>query len=204
MKNFQVSKISSTSNHIFSWSNSNDEGLIPPKVCGYVKENATVKNMDEADDRKHKDFEMKIDEELKLMSSDHNRTKRQAPEFLTILRQTRCPLLLVADYRFFNEMGGGSSKTTVNYLISLIDRVHKIYEDTIWTDKIDGQGFSGMGFIIKKIVVHRKPTEVRPNEQHYNMKRSSWDVRTLLEVFSREFTHKVSCENGAKYDSCYN
>ena len=55
-------------------------------------------------------------------------------------------------------MGGGSSKTTVNYLISLIDRVHKIYEDTIWTDKVDGQGFSGMGFIIKKIVVHRKPT----------------------------------------------
>jgi hypothetical protein len=38
------------------------------------------------------------------------------------LRQTRCPLLLVADYRFFNEMGGGNSKTTVNYLISLIDR----------------------------------------------------------------------------------
>ena len=58
-------------------------------------------------------------------------------------------------YRFFNEMGGGSSKTTVNYLISLIDRVHKIYEDTIWSDKPDGQGFSGMGFIIKKIVVHR-------------------------------------------------
>jgi disintegrin and metalloproteinase domain-containing protein 17 len=29
----------------------------------------------------------------------------------------------VADYRFFNEMGGGSSKTTVNYLISLIDRL---------------------------------------------------------------------------------
>ena len=91
------------------------------------------------------------------------------------MRQTRCPLLLVADYRFFNEMGGGSSKTTVNYLISLIDRVHKIYEDTVWMDKPDGQGFSGMGFIIKKIVVHRKPTEVRQNEQHYNMKRSSWD-----------------------------
>ena len=35
------------------------------------------------------------------------------------------------------------------------DRVHKIYEDTVWSDKPDGQGFSGMGFIIKKIVVHR-------------------------------------------------
>ena len=49
-----------------------------------------------------------------------------------------------------------------------------------------------MGFIIKKIVVHRKPTPVREGEVHYNMDRTSWDVRNLLEVFSREFTHKVS------------
>ena len=48
-----------------------------------------------------------------------------------------------------------------------------------------------MGFIIKKIVVHRKPTPVREGEVHYNMDRASWDVRNLLEVFSREFTHKV-------------
>ena len=63
-------------------------------------------------------------------------------------------------------MGGGSSKTTVNYLISLIDRVHKIYEDTVWRDSVNGQGFSGMGFIIKKIVVHKKPTEVREGEKN--------------------------------------
>ena len=62
-------------------------------------------------------------------------------------------------------MGGGSSKTTVNYLISLIDRVHKIYEDTVWRDSVNGQGFSGMGFIIKKIVVHKKPTEVREGKK---------------------------------------
>lgn len=31
--------------------------------------------------------------------------------------KTRCPLLLVADYRFFREMGGGSTKTTINYLV---------------------------------------------------------------------------------------
>ena len=67
--------------------------------------------------------------------------------------------------RFYNEMGGGSSKTTVNYLISLIDRVHKIYEDTVWRDSVNGQGFSGMGFIIKKIVVHKKPTEVREGKK---------------------------------------
>ena len=90
-------------------------------------------------------------------------------------------------------MGGGSSKTTVNYLISLIDRVHKIYEETVWRDSSGAQGFSGMGFIIKKIVVHRKPTPVREGEVHYNMDRTSWDVRNLLEVFSREFTHKDFC-----------
>ena len=83
----------------FSWSQANEQGLIPPKVCGYVKENATVdvKSKDE------NEFNSKTEEELKVLSSEQNRTKRQAPEFLTILRQTRCPLLLVADYRYSNK-----------------------------------------------------------------------------------------------------
>ena len=63
---------------------------------------------------------------------------------------------------------------------------------TILLNLAPSQGFSGMGFIIKKIVVHRKPTPVREGEVHYNMDRTSWDVRNLLEVFSREFTHKVN------------
>ena len=153
-----------------------------PKTCGYVKEETS----EEEDDEPHE-----IIQDNLILS---NRTKRQTTgELFLDLRQTRCPLLLVADYRFYKEMGGGSSKTTVNYLISLIDRVHKIYEDTIWRDSPNGQGFSGMGFIIKKIVVHKKPTEVREGEVHYNMERTTWDVRNLLEVFSREFTHKDFC-----------
>ena len=40
-------------------------------------------------------------------------------------------------------------------------------------DSQNGQGFSGMGFIIKKIVVHKKPTEVREGEVHYNMDRTT-------------------------------
>ena len=35
--------------------------------------------------------------------------------------KTRCPLLLVADYRFFREMGGGSTKSTINYLVPAVD-----------------------------------------------------------------------------------
>ena len=79
--------------------------------------------------------------ERELFDEHGHRVRRQATgELYMDLRQTRCPLLLVADYRFFSEMGGGSSKTTVNYLISLIDRVHKIYEETVWKDSSGGQG----------------------------------------------------------------
>lgn len=71
----------------------------------------------------------------------------------------------------------------LNFLqISLIDRVHKIYNDTLWQERQEQDGFKGMGFVIKKIVVHSEPTRVRGGETHYNMVREKWDVRTLLEV----------------------
>ena len=175
---------------LYSWNHPNADDFIPPKVCDYIKENGTYDGEDDVEDEYDEHGHRISREEF----DEHgHRVRRQATgELYMDLRQTRCPLLLVADYRFFSEMGGGSSKTTVNYLISLIDRVHKIYEETVWKDSSGGQGFSGMGFIIKKIVVHRKPTPVREGEVHYNMDRTSWDVRNLLEVFSREFTHKVN------------
>lgn len=49
----------------------------------------------------------------------------------------------------------------------------------------DQEGFKGMGFVIKKIVVHSEPTRVRGGEAHYNMVREKWDVRNLLEVSIR-------------------
>jgi len=51
------------------------------------------------------------------------RSKRDADsyDYMITPTRTRCPLLLVADYRFFREMGGGDTKTTINYLVS-IDR----------------------------------------------------------------------------------
>lgn len=46
-----------------------------------------------------------------------SRKKRQADQYEYTPTKTRCPLLLVADYRFFQEMGGGNTKTTINYLV---------------------------------------------------------------------------------------
>lgn len=68
-------------------------------TCGYVKEGIELESDgDEAE--------------------NHNRIRRQADQYEYTPTKTRCPLLLVADYRFFQEMGGGNTKTTINYLVS--------------------------------------------------------------------------------------
>ncbi|CAG0917009.1 unnamed protein product [Notodromas monacha] len=166
----------------FSWENADEKGE-PGRICGYVKEGED-----------HEDHDHSADDLAPEKEEAKMRTKRQEAEAYKFqLRKTRCPLLLVADYRFFKEMGGGSTKTTINYLISLIDRVHKIYTETEWRDGPTQQGFSGMGFVIKKIIVHPEVTRIAPSDSHYNMQRSSWDVRSLLEVFSRQYAHKNFC-----------
>lgn len=167
-----------------------------PGKCGYVKEGAELET-DEDDEDPHAEAYGSTEPLL----SGEKRTKRQADQYEYTPTKTRCPLLLVADYRFFQEMGSSNTKTTISYLvrklpfdveplssifffkISLIDRVHKIYNDTIWQDR-DADGFRGMGFVIKKILVHSEPTKVRGGEAHYNMIREKWDVRNLLEVIN--------------------
>ncbi|XP_047996264.1 ADAM 17-like protease [Leguminivora glycinivorella] len=189
----------------FSWANSDDANK--PRVCGYIKEGKELEEDDENDQLENKHAQSERDKYLDNIEVDHEsphkpdstsdrdahrRVKRQSDYEYTPTK-TRCPLLLVADYRFFQEMGASNTKTTISYLISLIDRVHKIYNDTVWQDRQDMDGFKGMGFVIKKILVHSEPTRVRGGEAHYNMVREKWDVRNLLEVFSREYSHKDFC-----------
>ncbi|XP_025837594.1 ADAM 17-like protease isoform X2 [Agrilus planipennis] len=163
----------------FSWDHSTlGPDQVGPKICGYVKEGSELEDKDDYESHR---------------TDTVNREKRQAEQYEYSITKTRCPLLLVADYRFYQEMGASNIKTTINYLINLIDRVHKIYNDTTWQDRQDLDGFKGMGFVIKKILVHNDPTRVRGGEAHYNMNRDKWDVRNLLEVFSREYSHKDFC-----------
>uniref|UniRef100_A0A0A9XE39 ADAM 17-like protease n=1 Tax=Lygus hesperus TaxID=30085 RepID=A0A0A9XE39_LYGHE len=152
--------------------------------CAYVKEGAHLEDdpEDELDDEEYSEAE----------DGPRARAKRQADQYEYTPTKTRCPLLLVADYRFYQEMGNSNTKITINYLISLIDRVHKIYNDTIWQDRAESEGFKGMGFVIKKIVVHSEPTRVRGGENHYNMVREKWDVRNLLENTSKTGTPSIS------------
>nr|CAH7744866.1 unnamed protein product [Callosobruchus chinensis] len=167
----------------FSWEHPTENQDAPrPKICGYVKEGTELEVDDDEDYEKDK-----------WTADQHHREKRQIDQYEYTPTKTRCPLLLVADYRFFQEMGASNTKTTINYLISLIDRVHKIYNDTSWQDRQEVDGFKGMGFVIKKIVVHSDPTRIKSGEAHYNMIRDKWDVRNLLEVFSRDPQHRNFC-----------
>lgn len=84
----------------FSWDPENLRSEdTTPKMCAYAKEGA----------------------ELEDNVTDHHIEKRQSEsqyeQSQYKFTKTRCPLLLVADYRFFQEMGGSNTKTTINYLV---------------------------------------------------------------------------------------
>ncbi|XP_037605838.1 disintegrin and metalloproteinase domain-containing protein 17 isoform X1 [Sebastes umbrosus] len=117
------------------------------------------------------------------------RGKRQVHDH----RKNTCPLLLVADYRFFRHMGRGEESTTLNYLIELIDRVDDIYRNTSWDDE-----FIGYGVQIQQIIIEKGPTDVDPGKSHFNMEgspvkgRGVWDVKKLLEQFSVDIAQNAS------------
>lgn len=68
-----------------------------------------------------------------------SRRRRQADQYEYTPTKTRCPLLLVADYRFFQEMGSGNTKTTINYLVSSSEfhfhiKTRKLFAFALLTD----------------------------------------------------------------------
>ncbi|ETE70641.1 Disintegrin and metalloproteinase domain-containing protein 17, partial [Ophiophagus hannah] len=107
-----------------------------------------------------------------------------------------CKMLVVADHRFFKNMGRGEESTTINYLIELIDRVDDIYRNTSW----DNAHFSGYGIQIEQIIVHSEPEDsLLPKQKHYNMAKSqpdeekdAWEVKQLLEQFSYDIAEKAA------------
>uniref|UniRef100_A0A9J8AID6 ADAM metallopeptidase domain 17a n=2 Tax=Cyprinus carpio TaxID=7962 RepID=A0A9J8AID6_CYPCA len=139
--------------------------LSSPKVCGYVNPKHT------------------IDVQL----SSHKRSTHDH-------KKNTCPLLLVADHRFYKHMGRGEESTTLNYLIELIDRVDDIYRNTSWDDE-----YKGYGVQIQQIIINKEPTKVADGEIHYNMNGSPfgrkdgvWDVKKLLEQFSYDIADNAS------------
>ncbi|XP_059209204.1 disintegrin and metalloproteinase domain-containing protein 17a isoform X2 [Centropristis striata] len=165
--------------------------IASPKVCGYI--HAEAEDLLPQTARGEWDNQEEVDQE----EGHHHREKRQAHDH----KKNTCPLLLVADYRFFEHMGRGQESVTLNYLIELIDRVDDIYRNTTWDDE-----FKGYGVQIHQIIINKEPTKPPPdykasagsNWVHYNMKNSPvkdkevWDVKRLLEQFSSDIADNAS------------
>ncbi|XP_034431919.1 disintegrin and metalloproteinase domain-containing protein 17a isoform X1 [Hippoglossus hippoglossus] len=161
--------------------------IASPKVCGYVH----AADMDLLPKPTRRDWD---GQEVEQKEESHHREKRQAHDH----KKNTCPLLLVADYRFFRHMGRGQESVTLNYLIELIDRVDDIYRNTTWDDE-----FKGYGVQIHQMIINKAPTEPPPGHAgtgwvHYNMEDSPvkgkvvWDVKRLLEQFSSDIAGNAS------------
>lgn len=160
--------------------------IASPKVCGYVH----AKNRDLLPESSRGDWQEQQHQEDEY----HHREKRQAHDH----KKNTCPLLLVADYRFYRHMGRGQESVTLNYLIELIDRVDDIYRNTTWDDE-----FKGYGVQIQQIIINKEPTKPPTGRNpstwiHYNMENSTvkgkeaWDVKKLLEQFSSDMAENAS------------
>ncbi|XP_039993266.1 disintegrin and metalloproteinase domain-containing protein 17a [Xiphias gladius] len=161
--------------------------IVSPKVCGYVH----AEDRDLLPQTARRDWD---GQEVDQKKEYHNREKRQVHDH----KKNTCPLLLVADYRFFKQMGRGQESVTLNYLIELIDRVDDIYRNTTWDDE-----FKGYGVQIHQIIINKEPTGPPPDYAgtswvHYNMENSPvrgkevWDVKKLLEQFSSDIAGNAS------------
>lgn len=98
-----------------------------PISCGFVKEGHEL----ETEDGEHTstvEYYESLWNRNRFKTKGHEqphaepliRSKRQSDQYEYTPTKTRCPLLLVADYRFFQEMGGGNTKTTINYLVRIL------------------------------------------------------------------------------------
>ncbi|KAK6488482.1 disintegrin and metalloproteinase domain-containing protein 17 isoform X1 [Huso huso] len=152
--------------------------LHSPSVCGSVKTDGLLPEW-------YREAEADRKEHL-------HREKRQksTPD----PKKNTCKLLVVADYRFFQNMGRSEESTTINYLIELIDRVDDIYRNTTWDYNMQGYGVQ-----IEQIIVNKHPTHTKKGDKHYNMNRSApdeqkdaWDVKLLLEQFSIDIADQAS------------
>lgn len=147
-----------------------------PSVCGYMTSDPALLLPEGLRERAPPE---ETDWRVKRQTHDHSKNT--------------CPLLLVADHRFFTHMGRGEESTTLNYLIELIDRVDDIYRNTSWD-----QEFTGYGVQIQQIIIEKTPTAAPPGQSHFNMEgspvpgRDVWDVKRLLEQFSLDIAEKAS------------
>ncbi|VDM53266.1 unnamed protein product [Angiostrongylus costaricensis] len=103
--------------------------------------------------------------------------------------RNRCPLKIVADYKFFSIVG--KNNTTNVLQVNMVARVNEIYTVVNWDEgedetELDRGRFVNMGFSIKELKILDKPSN---QAGHYNshdvVNNGVWNSNRLLEAFTR-------------------
>ncbi|XP_070179907.1 ADAM 17-like protease [Littorina saxatilis] len=109
-----------------------------------------------------------------------SRHKRGAVE------KNTCPLLVVADYYFFKNMGNNKRQISASFIISTIQKVNVHYKRTVFDAD---NGFYDMGFQIDEMKIYVQFTNKRG---HFNSD-INWGYNRKLYAFSRSPTNNRFC-----------
>lgn len=174
------SNVNNSSMVIYSY-NKNDASNVESKFCDSIN----LKNDPE------------IASILKNASyTNKQRSKRsESPlaEKLVFKRPNRCAIRLVADTSFYKRMSS-DIKRTVNYVVSVIDRINGIYTSTNFGDTPDSE-LQNFGFLIQEVSVLKDYVK---DENHHNREPKDSEqmtISSLLDKFSAERSHKWFCLN---------
>uniref|UniRef100_A0A0K0D139 Disintegrin domain-containing protein n=1 Tax=Angiostrongylus cantonensis TaxID=6313 RepID=A0A0K0D139_ANGCA len=126
--------------------------------------------------------------------------------------RNRCPLKIVADYKFFSIVGKNNTALTTRYIVSLafynaimfsfysetnvlqvnmVARVNEIYTVVNWDEgedetDLDRGRFVNMGFSIKELKILDKPSNQAGHYNSYDVVNNGvWNSNRLLEAFTR-------------------
>jgi disintegrin and metalloproteinase domain-containing protein 17 len=128
-------------------------------------------------------------------------SKRQTKiKYLKETKSNRCYLALVADHKFYENIGNSNWKLTTAYMINIIGAINNIYTKTKWklgdinqqkvenNDKEEEEPgtTTNYGFSIDKVIVLETPEPSANGENnHYNNKDTSKNADKVLELFGR-------------------
>lgn len=153
----------------------------------HIKSTCGIREGLELDDELHGRISVDSD------NSRRSRAKRQsASQYLG--PRTTCQMMVVADYRFFEHMGGSSASQTASYMIHVIQYVNTLYRKTQFD--VQGSSMSNVGFEIGELRIHNESTpssQTLQGRPHYNVKTDYWDTKELLEAFSGDKYYRKFC-----------
>ncbi|KAL5255765.1 hypothetical protein ACHWQZ_G011105 [Mnemiopsis leidyi] len=107
---------------------------------------------------------------------EYSRRKRDAE------KKTRCPLALVADYKFYKDLHDGDEGAAIKYMIGLIQQIDPLFKRQS-LDPSGSEDFKDYGFSVKYIEVIMEP-EVNDDPDSYKNLADSRQVSALLKNFA--------------------